>query len=364
VLCGAGVRNAGDDAIAIRTVERLRSLRPTRAIDVVADGALEIGGDLGAFRLGTVVEADERLSVDRGRWDLAVVAGGGWACDHFAEPQLGSKVRLAERLAAAGTPVVVTGQGIGPACTATCIDHLVRLRAVARAMSVRDPLSSTLLDTVAPIEGVDAACTGDDALGLAPGRRRPVSRILRDAGVRRRRGVLLFHARRAAYGTEDVAPLAAWYSVASDIARRSDLAIVGLAVNDQAHAPETATLTEAAAAAELPPPPIIDVTNDVRMLVGLVARADLVLSHSYHVTLFALAWGVPSLLVVPGDYYAAKGAGLAALADLPASLVAPSPPSTEDALHAIDDLSRHLRGRHNLLPATQAVDAFARAHLA
>jgi polysaccharide pyruvyl transferase WcaK-like protein len=47
---------------------------------------------------------------------------------------------------------------------------------------------------------------------------------------------------------------------------------------------------------------------------SVLAGADAVICHSYHVALWALEAGRPTLLVAASDYYKAKADGLAALA--------------------------------------------------
>jgi hypothetical protein len=70
---------------------------------------------------------------------------------------------------------------------------------------------------------------------------------------------------------------------------------------------------------------------------GLVA-ADAVVTHSYHVALWALEAGTPTLLATGSDYYEAKAEGLRALAGLtsPIALVAgPTVDTLERQLEAV-----------------------------
>lgn len=83
---------------------------------------------------------------------------------------------LATRAVAAGVPIFVTGQGVGPLAATGDLETLTH---AAQAVSVRDELSGTLVP--------GATLTGDDALGLG------------GVAISSARARLLVHVREATY---------------------------------------------------------------------------------------------------------------------------------------------------------------------
>src|SRR5689334_958679 len=89
VCSSGGVRNAGDDAILLRTIERIRRAAPRIRIDVLTDEPRPVPPLTRVRAAGRNADAD----VDVSRYRLVVVAGGGFACDWFAS-HVTSRARL------------------------------------------------------------------------------------------------------------------------------------------------------------------------------------------------------------------------------------------------------------------------------
>lgn len=322
VVCSSGgVRNAGDDAILLRTVERVRALDPAAAIDVLADEA----GPAPVEVLGRLTDRAGELDLTDAT--LVVVAGGGFANDWFGA-HLAPRRVLAERAAAAGIPVVTTGQGVGPLHDTTIRADLDALVRASTGVSVRDALSRDLVP--------HAHLTGDDALGLAGG---PAT-----TGA----PAFVLHLRHASYHSDDRDELIAWARVAQELSDN----VVGLAINDRPEAPEHATLHGAGITQ------IVDATRDPRALVTATRHAHAVVAHSYHVALFALAASVPTVLAAANDYYAAKAEGLRRLAEVSDALIAPIPPSASELKERLAQVAADLRENDALARAATRVDEF------
>src|SRR5262249_38728820 len=153
-------------------------------IDVLTDELGPIPRFSALSRIGTNQNADH-VTLDR--YQLVVVAGGGFACDYFGS-HVTARSRVAARAEAAGVPVIVTGQGVGPLTEPDSMRAVGDLARLADAFSARDEFSQKA------VERLDTKCVlaGDDALGLRPGRARRASR-----------GEFVVHLRDAWYHTTD-----------------------------------------------------------------------------------------------------------------------------------------------------------------
>jgi polysaccharide pyruvyl transferase WcaK-like protein len=333
VCSSGGVRNLGDDAILLRTAERIRARFRRARIDALTDEPGPIPGFPALQRIGRNRDADR---IEYESYGLVVIAGGGFACDRFGS-HVTARRAIAEHAAAAGVPVVVTGHGVGPLQDATVGNDLRALARIANGFSVRDECSRELLDSF----GVSAVVTGDDALGLEGYRGRPP-----------RHPYVVVHLRDASYHTTDPDDRRAWVDAALKLAETHGWRVVGLAVNDRAEAPEHATLRAAGIDR------VVDATHDARLAVSTAARAAGVVSHSYHLALFALANGVPAVLTTASPYYAQKGEGLRRLALLSDAMLAPQPSDAQELGDRLDEVRSGLHENEALARAAAQVDAF------
>ena len=142
VVTSGGVRNYGDDAILLSTLERLQRIRPDCLASVVSDGPdcpplgrlgawrgtceeLVAGLDLADVRRGCrddhalLGELTSRLNLgsyartDLKNFDVVVIAGGGNLNIHWPE-LIARRAAIAAAANASGVPCVLTGQGVGP----------------------------------------------------------------------------------------------------------------------------------------------------------------------------------------------------------------------------------------------------------
>jgi polysaccharide pyruvyl transferase WcaK-like protein len=353
IFSSGGVRNAGDDAILLRSIERVRGCSRSSEIDYITDGIGPLAPIPSARWLaGVGPEGDLGDLLDVHGYDLVVIAGGGYACDWFCTPLFERRVLVAERCRAAGVPVVVSGLGVGPLEDAHTVETVGLLVDAANAVSLRDQRSRALLTKHAV--GVErVTVTGDDALGL-----RPPSNLENSLG---RAPFMVVHVRDASYGTDDRSLLSAWMRAVIEAARAESCDVVGISVNDQDHAPEAATLRELAAEIGAPGLRVVETASDPRMIAGVVAGARSVVAHSYHVALFALAAGRPTVLASKGPYYELKAAGLAELAGLSPAVASPVPLTARELHSRLSSVERELIGNDALARASKSVDAwFAR----
>ncbi len=366
IVCSGGVGNFGDDAISGAVIERVRAACPTAAIEIISDGEMPLINGPATPWAGTVVETWQGTNgLDLGAFDLAVFAGGGNLTSWFAPTLLIPRCDIARRLAEHGVPVIWSGQGIGP-CTDAELDLVVAAARSARTFGCRDRLSVELVaqrvaQAAQPGEPVESGepvepgklvelveLVGDDAMGLPRADDARLAAVMRRAEVTTERFVVL-HVRLALYaGTASPAEFAELADAIDALAWRTGATVVGLVTNN--NEPHEALVLAALAqpAPRRSPWRIIDLVDDPELARAVLAAADAVISHSYHVALWALEAGTPALLATGSAYYEAKAEGLRALAGLTASIAL-------DAHSGIDSLDKQLDAvRSELDPAVLA----------
>ena len=203
MVTSGGVRNYGDDAILLSTLQRLRRIRPNCLASVVSDGPScpplgrlgvwagtceEFGSGLDPDDVRHGCRDDRALAEELSRWlkfgshtrtdlksfDVVLIAGGGNLNIYWPE-LIARRAAIAAAANAAGVPYILSGQGVGPV-SAEIIPMLSFLVGGASAVATRDPLSLQLLRRIVP-NGPRMNMVGDDALGLRSdepaGRSRP-----------------------------------------------------------------------------------------------------------------------------------------------------------------------------------------------
>ena len=334
VVAPGGVGNIGDDAITDAVVRRVRRLHPQACIEVVSDREVPVTSSPVPWA-GTVIElwqsltdddldcaesaaggiSRERLmsqtrvpgSTPLSSFDAAIFAGGGHLASPFGSHLLRPRVTLALALAGHGIPVVWTGQGIGP-CSGEELELIGAAIRAADSFGCRDAGS---IDAVGEDVRARLTLTGDDAMGFDTADDETVQSALRRAGVETDRYIVL-HVRRAEYvGESDLSEL---LRAVDALATERGATVLGLCINDN----EPAEAAVFAHAAQVAPRRAkwraIEATRSPALVRGLVANADAVISHSYHLALWALQARTPALLVAGSDYYRAKAEGLSDLA--------------------------------------------------
>ncbi len=192
VVSSGGVRNYGDDAILLSTLERLRRIRPDCVAAVVTDGPnCPPLGRLGVWagtseEFGTGLDPDDvrlgfwddqALNAELSRWlkpgsharscldtfDVVIMAGGG-NLNCYWPNLIAWRAAIAAGANAVGVPYILSGQGVGP-ISEEIIPMLSFLVAGALAVATRDPQSVRLLRQLEPTQP-RMSMVGDDALGL------------------------------------------------------------------------------------------------------------------------------------------------------------------------------------------------------
>ena len=359
VVAPGGVGNIGDDAISACAVRRIRRAFPGCRIEMISDRALPQMSGQPVVWIGTVLQAwtglrskelssgadlsqgqvtAEQISaaqatpplLDLGSYQMAFFVGGGNLASAFAQNLLRPRVALSLGLSAAGVPVVVSGQGVGP-CEAQELMLVQLMAGQAQAFGCRDAGSAKLIDSQqsgkVELVGDDAMSAVTDAPAVtdmsaitdaaAEADSQRLDQVLRAALVPPGE-FLLFHARQASYvGSTQLGDLAA---AVDQLGVESNLSVLGLAVNNNPPA-EGELLASIAQTANLAAPwRVIDAGQSVDLTVSLLSRASFVVTHSYHLALWALQAKTPAVLVVDSEYYRLKAEGLSALAGFPGSI--------------------------------------------
>jgi polysaccharide pyruvyl transferase WcaK-like protein len=357
VVASGGVRNVGDDAITLAVTDRIRHLVPGATIEVVTDQDRPVGLR-GVVWRGTLTEAlgDEAAPArDIGGYRAAVFAGGGSITSRWRTGLIDPRARLARRLAEAGVPYVLSGQGIGPLTTDDDRRVVAGLLQGAHRVAVRDLRSAELCRTLG-VADAQVAVTGDDAVGLEPADHRTLSAALADIGVGDAAFVALT-VREADYvGGHD---LEAWADAVDRHAADRGLTVLGVALNDQGTTPEAVTLARLAhgSVARRAPWRLLSCERDPRLLAAVMAEAQAAAVHSYHAALLALAGNRPVVLAAGTPYYRDKALGLAELAGLPDD-VAVDVGLPLDLDGRLDRIAAAIRAGAGLTSATKAVDAW------
>jgi polysaccharide pyruvyl transferase WcaK-like protein len=310
MIASGGVGNVGDDAITDAAIGRVRCVYPDARIELVSDRDVPILSGPPTSWAGTVIELRRSVTADAtslAMFDAAIFAGGGNLASAFGLGLLRPRVDLCLALASQGVPVMWSGQGIGP-CTYDEIDLVSSAVRASVAFGCRDSGSIEAF----PKDIRDRMMlTGDDALGCPTATRDETQAALRNAGVGTER-YLVAHLRLADYvGSRQFEQL---IRVIDDLAADRGATVLGLCVNDNEPSEAVVVIEAYRAQPRRTSWTVIEATRSPALVRSVLAGADAVICHSYHVALWALEAGRPTLLVAASDYYKAKADGLAALA--------------------------------------------------
>ena len=355
IISPGGVRNFGDDAITEAVIERVRSHSPTARIEIISDRrAPDVGVQVTPWS-GTIVETwQETNGIDLGAFDLAIFAGGGNLASWFAPELLNPRCAIAQSLAEADVKVIWSGQGVGP-CTDSELDLVARAARSALAFGCRDHLSVGLVRSRLGDRGNRAELVGDDAMGLPRADDDRLGACLRRAGVTTERHVVL-HVRVAPYaGTSDPSDFAALATAMDELAFRDGATVIGIVSNDNSPGESQVLAALAQLAPRCSPWRIIDVIDDAPLARAILASADAVVTHSYHVALWSLEAGTPALLATGSEYYEAKAEGLRVLAGLVSPIAFSSDTNLESLEAKLQAVQRELEPK-TLARASNRVD--------
>jgi polysaccharide pyruvyl transferase WcaK-like protein len=330
VVTSGGVRNYGDDAILLSTLQRLRRIRPNCLASVVSDGPScpplgrlgvwagtceEFGSGLDPDDVRHGCRNDQALAGTLSSWlkfgshtrtdlrsfDVVVIAGGGNLNSYWPE-LIARRAAIAAAANAAGVPYILSGQGVGPV-SVEIIPMLSFLVGGAAAVATRDPVSLRLLRRIVP-NGPRMNMVGDDALGLRSDGPVVARGHLAEIGVPLDRPLLGFQAREAGYVGFSRDELKETARQVDDFAAENGYVVVSVPINMQSHGPEVELLADLAYGSRRRAEwHVVNHAGDVAAIAGVIKVCSAFLTHSYHAALFALENRIPTLLFAHTEYY-------------------------------------------------------------
>src|SRR5208337_2141733 len=308
VVTSGGVRNYGDDAILLSTLQRLRRIRPNSLASVVSDGPScpplgrlgvwagtceEFGSGLDPDDVRHGCRNDQALAGELSSWlkfgshtrtdlksfDVVVIAGGGNLNSYWPE-LIARRAAIAAAANAAGVPYILSGQGIGPV-SAEIIPMLSFLVGGASAVATRDPLSLRLLRRIVP-NGPRMNMVGDDALGLRSDGPVVARGHLTEIGVPLDRRLLGFQAREACYVGFSRDELKETARQVDEFAAENGYVVVSVPINMQSHGPEVELLADLAHGSRRRAEwHVVNHASDVAAIAGVIKVCSAFLAHSY-----------------------------------------------------------------------------------
>jgi polysaccharide pyruvyl transferase WcaK-like protein len=329
VVTSGGVGNLGDDAIADRVIDRIRTADPDAEVEVVSDRDVPALSGPPVAWSGTVLDlwnglppddvaaaatawavdpaalaprSPGRSLLDPGSFDLVVIAGGGFLATPFVRDLLVPRVAIAAVAHVRGVPVVWSGQGVGPLLD----DELGLVRAAASralAFGCRDAVSA---DLIGPGSPGSAVVVGDDASDVAVDT--DAARCLlhhRRVGER----YVVLHLRSAGYaGTVD-SDFARLADTIDDVAAAHGAEVIVVCIDD--NPPHEVVIgARLAAAPRRVPWHVLDLVRRPEAVRGVLAGAWLVVTHSFHLALWSRLSDRPTALIAATDYYRGKIAAI------------------------------------------------------
>ncbi len=161
-----GFRNLGDEAILMAVLGHLRALRPGLAFTVVSATPEATAAAHGVESVKWTDVAALAAAVHAA--DLVLVGGGGLFHDHApfdpaalltpAHTGIGFYTGPLVLAAAAGKPAMLYAVGVGPLFSETARDFTLAAAEIAAAISVRDPESGALLESLGVPAGRIEVC--------------------------------------------------------------------------------------------------------------------------------------------------------------------------------------------------------------
>jgi polysaccharide pyruvyl transferase WcaK-like protein len=358
VISSGGVRNYGDDAILLATLQRLERIRPDCVPTVVSDGpSCPPLGRLGVWdgtcdefcagldpdevlhgcrddtalfgELSSRLELGSHTRSDLKAFDVVLFAGGGNLNIYWPE-LIARRAAIAAGACAAGVPYILSGQGVGP-ISAGIIPMVSFLVGGASAVATRDSHSLQLLLQIVG-HGPPMQMVGDDALGLRVPDTETTRAGLAQIGIPLDRPLLGFHAREASYVGFTRDELADTARRVDDFAAQRGYVVVGVPINMQADGHEAALLAELASGPRRRARwHVANHAGDIAAIAGVIKASSAVVAHSYHAAIFALESRIPTLLFARTEYYRLKAEALRTAFGIPVPVIA-SPELADGAI--------------------------------
>jgi len=378
---GEAYGNLGDDAMLLNAVRRIRQrigpcsfvlpvkagcpmpevedctviLSPRATMSAWAQGLRLLSVPVRLVRRGTPDAVWRLAGAAMARWPHA---GRGWhravvelcACDALycvgaanmnewaKRGPLLMKWALIKTAGRLGKPVIVSSQTIGPFRSHWTLEKTVEAVRSADHFSFRDRHVSLDILTEAGVDTSGLPEVGDEAFSLP-----------RAAGVDPGRPFGLIHFRATDY-VRRTAPHYPKLAAALD-RLPTDAQLAFLPMSRGFHSPPDVECA-AAIRAQMRRPErlfVLECPTDPRLARRLVAMARWVAALSYHLQVFALAEAVPVLLLVSGDYYRQKAAGLNGWTEGRMPMADLDAVSADDLCDRILGLEQHRQGHATVL---------------
>jgi polysaccharide pyruvyl transferase WcaK-like protein len=230
--------------------------------------------------------------------DVLVCCGQATLTDEAFEQAM-RLLDTADLALAAGVPVVMLGQGLGPL---TNPELLARARGViprVALLALRERLEAPALAAALGVPFERVVVTGDEAIEMAHAARPPML----GAGL----GV---HLRVAPLAIPDVSALAPLASVLQDAARRRGATMVPLPISRHQRGTNDMDAIRVVVKGFAEEREGGDALDTPAAVIRAAGQCRVVVSGAYHAAVFALAQGIPVVCLARSRYYTTKFAGL------------------------------------------------------
>ncbi len=231
------------------------------------------------------------------RASLVLALGGGYLTD-VDRYQAHRTLDLLDYAAAQGIPTAMLGQGIGPLHDSGLLDHARKVLPSVDLVAVRESRRGPGLLTGLGVHPERVMVTGDDAVEF--GYR------LRDARIGANLGLCL---RVADYARVSDAARATLGTVVRRMASELDAGIVPLIISEYASEDRRCTLPLLDGSVRALP--AVGRGGTARDVARQVADCRLLVTSAYHLAVFALSQGIPAIGITVSEYYDDKFHGLA-----------------------------------------------------
>jgi polysaccharide pyruvyl transferase WcaK-like protein len=368
VVSAAGASNHGDDAILLSTLHRLSRLRPGCAPVVITEGERLV--DFGRLAIwgGTIKEFARSLNAEEIRqgcandpifahqlcqraaagsdgtariplssFDFVLFCGGGYWNQYC--PDLTARcAAIAAAALASRVPYLASGQGLGP-LTPEIARTLAFFATGASHIGVRDPLSAAYLKGLR-LSSASPEIVGDDALGLKS--LDDIERRLEQAGVPRGAALLGFHAGAETDFSGD--HLLATARLVDELGVMTSRHVISLPINTAPDKPELELMADLirGLGRRRASWHLVDCGDDMTALATLTGRCQAVVSHNYHVALFALERQVPTVMWAKTEFYRHQAEALRRYFGMPLELVMSEETGASVVQNYLEQIAQHL----------------------
>ncbi|MET8778424.1 polysaccharide pyruvyl transferase family protein [Nocardia sp. NPDC004654] len=277
---------------------------------------------------------------------LVLALGGGYLTD-VDKYQAHRTLNLLEQARAQGIPTALVGQGLGPLRDPRLVERAAEVLPGVDFVALRENRRGPELLARLGVAAEQTLVTGDDAVEFAY--------RLRDARIGADLGLCL---RVAEYAPVGAAARETLGRVVRERAAALDAGLQPLIISEYASEDRRSTLPLLVGAARRRPP--VGRGGTPRDVARQVARCRVLVTSAYHLAVFALSQGIPAVGITASEYYDDKFHGLAGMFGAGLRVVHLDDPDLESALRqAVDELWEAAPGLRDPLQqkAVEQIDA-------